>query len=199
MLNTENASHVVVVGYPEATITKEFYWCICESMEDYNYVSIMHPDDIKINSWCAYIVSVTKDLKLRKKLVDLLDDSKVNLCTYVHRTSTLTGKPTIGRGSFIGPYAGIYYDAVVGDHCIIGPTSTISHVSKIGRNTILHPGTIIAGDCTIGSNCLFGMRTTVVDHISVCEGVETAAASLITKNLTTSGYYVGSPARLYKN
>jgi len=39
------------------------------------------------------------------------------------------------------------------------------------------------------------MRTTVIDHVNICNNVSTGAGSLITKDLKLAGHYVGSPVR----
>jgi UDP-3-O-[3-hydroxymyristoyl] glucosamine N-acyltransferase len=54
---------------------------------------------------------------------------------------------------------------------------------------------MIAGSTNIGKYCLLGIRSTVIDKLEICDNVVVGAGSLVTKNITAPGNYVGSPAR----
>jgi len=189
MLNIQDKSSVAIVGYKDATITQEFAWWIGK----YSPVTIVEPDNLILDDSCAYIVSITRDKQKRNVVINQLQGQA--FATFIHDTVVTHGDFKIGKGSFVGPNASIYFDAVIGPHCIIGPYSMISHRACIGTSTILHPGTMIAGTTNIGSNCLLGMRSTVLDKITICDNVVIGAGAMITKDISAPGHYVGSPAR----
>jgi UDP-N-acetylbacillosamine N-acetyltransferase len=89
----------------------------------------------------------------------------------------------------------VFNQAVVEKDCVLGPYSMISHNSTIGQGSIVHPGVLIAGSTQIGRYCLLGIRSTVLDKLKICDDVVIGAGSLVTKNISTPGNYVGSPAR----
>ena len=194
MIDTQGRGRVIIVGFEEATISQEFQWWISDEIGQ--QVEIVSPDSLIVSNDAAYIVSVTKEIALRKRIIVQLKNSA--LATFIHKSVVLHGDSHISPGVFIGPHTSIYFNAEIGAHSIIAPYSMVSHGTKIGVSTMLHPGSMIAGSCTVGDYCLLGMRSTVIDKIDICDNVFVGAGSLITKNITESGNYVGSPARRVK-
>lgn len=191
MIDTQGKSRVTIVGYPQATMTNEFRWWL--STEFAGDIDIVTPDQLTDDGTSAFIISITKNFSERLAAAKQLSNSA--LVTFVHSTAVLHQKCQIHPGTFVGPHVGVYYNATIGKHCILSPHSLISHNTRIGSNTIVHPGAIIAGSCSIGDNCVFGVRSTVIDNIVIADHISIAAGALVTKNLTESGNYIGSPAR----
>ena len=50
----------------------------------------------------------------------------------------------------------------------------------------------------IGNDIFIGVRTIVMPGVSICDQVIIGAGSLVTKSITKSGIYVGSPVRYLK-
>lgn len=191
MIDTKGKHQIVIVGYKNATLTNEFFWWL--SAEFTGSITIIEPSQLELCDNSAFIVSVNKDEVERLSVIEQIKHSA--FVTFVHSTAVLHNECQILPGTFVGPHAGIYYNASVGNHCIIAPNTVISHNTKIGSNNIIQPGTIIAGSCSIGNNCVFGLRSTVVDKIKICNNVNIGAGAMVTKNIVESGYYLGSPAR----
>lgn len=190
MIDTQNKNKIIIVGYEQATITQEFKWWIGQ---EFDTVEIVNPELLVPVEDSAYIISITKVKAERQRAVNML--SNYSLATYVHPSVIMHGNTTVLPGTFIGPNASVYFDAMIGNHCLIGPYSMVSHKTTIGTGTILHPGTMIAGSCKIGEYCLFGMRSTIIDKLDICDNVSIGAGSLVTKSISNPGSYVGSPAR----
>lgn len=184
-----------IIGFQQATIVRDIYNLACEL----NYVAeIVEPDNFLNSNWhtgSQVLVGVTLDKDLRKQVIEYIDLNNINRATIVHPTALVDSSAVIGAGTFFGPYSLVFSKATVGNDCIVGPYVMIGHKSKIGNNCIVHPGTMIAGTTSVGNACLMGMRTTVIDHVNICNNVSTGAGSLITKDLAMPGHYVGSPAR----
>jgi len=191
VINTENKNTIGIVGYKQATITQEFKWCI--SQEFNGRIEVIDPNSLSLNNETAYIVSITRDKDERSNVINLLKDS--SLVTFVHQTAILHQSAKINRGCFVAPFSSIYFDAQIGEHNILAPYCMISHKTITGTGTIFHPNTMIAGSCNIGSYCLFGIRSTVIDKVNICDSVFVGAGSMVTKNITVPGKYIGYPAR----
>jgi UDP-3-O-[3-hydroxymyristoyl] glucosamine N-acyltransferase len=71
----------------------------------------------------------------------------------------------------------------------------IAHNVVIGENTVMSAQTGISGSTRIGSNCMFGGQVGLAGHIEVTNGVMIAAQSGVSKSITESGKYFGSPAK----
>ena len=188
-------SKLSIIGFHQATIVRDIYNLACEL----NYiVEIVDPHkflDGNCSKDSQVLVGITLDKDLRKQVIEYIDLNNASRATIIHPTALIDASAVIGPGTFFGPYSSVFSRAVVGNDCIVGPYAMIGHKSSIGNNCLVHPGALIAGTTLIGNECLIGMRTTVIDHVNVCNNVSTGAGSLVTKDITVPGHYVGSPAR----
>lgn len=191
MVDTQGQPRVAIIGFKEATLINEYrHWL---SQEFSGTIDVVHPDHLVPRPDSAYIVAIARDLKLRAFVIDQLENWP--LVTYIHPTAVIHKQSRILGGTFIGPFASVYYEATVNQHCIVAPYCMISHGTNLGEASILHPNVTISGSCVIGQHCVFGVRSTVIDKISICNDVFVGAGSLVTKNIATPGHYMGVPAR----
>lgn len=66
----------------------------------------------------------------------------------IHRTAK------VGKNCYVGGFAYIDKNAVIGNNVQIYPQCYVGKNVKIGDNTILYPGVKIYYDCEIGKNCI---------------------------------------------
>jgi len=71
----------------------------------------------------------------------------------------------------------------------------IAHYSELQDNVIIHAGSMIAGKTTVGSNTVFQFKASALPGLTICQNVEVGATSTVTKNISDSGLYLGTPAR----
>lgn len=190
-------SNIVIVGFPEATITRDFRNLISQVYS----VDVMHPDEFLAGNYSAdskFLISVTRDKDLRQTLIERLDTHDLHRATYIHPSAVVDPQATISDGVFIGPFASVFNKAKVHKDCIVGPYSMVSHGSTLGQGSIMHPGSMIAGSTNVGQYCLLGIRSTIIDKLEICDNVVVGAGSLVNKNILEPGNYVGSPARRVK-
>lgn len=69
----------------------------------------------------------------------------------------------------------------------------IGHNSSLGRNSMATAGFTLAGSTKIGANFLTGGKSVVTGHIEVCDNVQLAALSAVSKAITEPGQYGGNP------
>lgn len=190
-------SNIVIVGFEEATITRDF----CNLISQTHTVTVLHPDELlagKYSVGSKFLISVTRDKDLRQLLIEYLDVHNLQRATYIHPSAVIDSQAVINGGVFIGPFASVFNQATIYKDCILGPYSMISHRASLGQGSIMHPGAMIAGSTNVGRYCLFGIRSTVIDKLEICDNVVVGAGSLINKNILESGNYVGTPARRVK-
>jgi UDP-3-O-[3-hydroxymyristoyl] glucosamine N-acyltransferase len=188
------ANEIYVIGFSLTTITDSIISIFRSS--NYN-IQILCPKDFlndKFNTNNKFIVTVTEDLDLRQQIVNKIDQDCLERANLIHHTCVINTSQ-IGEGTIIGPFSLALTGAVIGKDCIIGPYSLISHNVAIGDGCILNSGVMIANNSKVGKKCEFNIRSTVLDHLTICDNIKVAAASTITKNIDQSGYYVGTPAR----
>jgi len=187
-------------------MTQEYYYNILE--ENPKNTQIISPEwflDQPTNNLLnhSYIISFTKDKKLRHRVIDFIDNNNLSLVTFVHKSSTGTffdktntsWDNSIGAGSFIGPNNLILSNTKIGKHCIIEASCNISHHVFIDNASIIHPATSVGGRSKIGKNCELNMSCNVLPKVTICDNVTVGAISNVTKDIDVPGFYVGYRAR----
>lgn len=186
---------VTILGFSQASLTADFRGLMTASGIT---VSVKDPEDFLAGNFDPdgeYIISVTRDLELRKNLGAMLDSKGLTRATYVHETCWIDPTAKIGAGTFIGPFCTVASNSTIGRDCLISPYCLIGHGNTVGDGCLFNPAVTIAGSCTIEKHCKFNLRSGVIDKIFISSGAEVGAGSLVTKNIEAAGKYVGTPAR----
>ena len=120
----------------------------------------------------------------------------------------------IGMDVFIGPFVEIQKDVSIGDRTKIQSHSFISELVDIGKDCFVAHGVMFINDLftkgrpaggdrslwkqtKISDNVSIGSNATILP-VKICSHVVIGAGSVVTKDITKPGIYVGNPARLIK-
>jgi acetyltransferase-like isoleucine patch superfamily enzyme len=141
-----------------------------------------------------YINLVVQDFDLREQVSKKLDHLQAKRFSFIHPTTFYGAKP-VANGIFIYPNCTMYPGSFLDKDIIVHSLTGIAHNSTVGQGTVISGGAAIAGSSQIGAFCFLGMRSTVIDNLCICDHVRTGAGALLTKNISTPGMYIGSPAR----
>lgn len=136
-------------------------------------------------------------LEYRKELFEKFED-KVLFGTFIHSTCLIDSTAKIGKGVVIFPYSILYLDAVVEDNVFIQIRSYVTD-SRVKKHTMISGTVSIAGRVEIGECCNIGISTTISNDVKICDFVKTGAGTIVVKDITESGTYVGVPARKIKD
>lgn len=120
---------------------------------------------------------------------------------------------TLGDGVFVGPFCEIQSEVSVGARTRIQSHSFICSLVEIGRDCFIGHGVMFVNDLfsegapadskdkwratKIGDNVSIGSNATILP-VSICDNVVIGAGSVVTKDIVTSGFYAGNPARLLR-
>lgn len=91
---------------------------------------------------------------------------------------------TIDRGAIA--------DTIIGNGVRIDNLVQIAHNVQVGDHTVMAALTGISGSTIIGKRCMLAGQVGVVGHITICDDVVIGGATMITKDITSPGYYAGS-------
>lgn len=120
----------------------------------------------------------------------------------------------IGNNCFIGPFVEIQKNTIIGDSTKVQSHSFVCEFVTIGQNCFIGHGVMFindlfiegkpaGGDKTkwkstmIENNVSIGSNATILP-VSICENVVIGAGSVVTKDITKPGFYVGNPAKFLK-
>ena len=114
------------------------------------------------------------------------------------------GKLIIGKNVEIGANCtidrGAIDDTEIHDGVILDNLVHIAHNVILGENSAIAASCAIAGSTKIGKNFQMGGLSGVLGHLDVCDNVTVGAHTLITKNITKPGNYIGiMPAQEHKD
>ena len=105
------------------------------------------------------------------------------------------GKLKIGKNVEIGANCtidrGAIDDTEIHDGVILDNLVHIAHNVILGQNSAIAASCAIAGSTKIGKNFQMGGLSGVLGHLDVCNNVTVGAHTLITKNITKPGNYIG--------
>lgn len=104
------------------------------------------------------------------------------------------GPCSIMPGTIVCPGTILTTNVKLGYHCIVNINCTIGHDVTINDFVTINPGVNISGNVVIGSNCNIGSNAVIRNGISICDDVTIGAGSVVVKDITEPGIYVGSPA-----
>lgn len=93
----------------------------------------------------------------------------------------------VGAGTTID--RGAIEDTIVEDGVKIDNQVQIGHNCHIGAHTVICGCTAIAGSAKIGRYCVLGGASGMVGHLSLADGVQVSAMSLVNKSITEPGTY----------
>ena len=116
---------------------------------------------------------------------------------------------TIGNNSFVGPFVEIQNGASIGDRTRIQSHSFICELVTIGNDCFIGHGVMFINDLfenggpagdkskwvktTVGNKVSIGSNSTILP-VEICDNVVIGAGSVVTKDITEPGVYVGNPA-----
>lgn len=129
------------------------------------------------------------------KVVNAPDGSKLS---FLH-----TGNVLIEDDVEIGPYSvihrGTMESTIIKNGCKMGAYTNIGHNCYIDENTIFAAGVILNGGVKVGKNCWVGSGAIVKHYVTITDNVVIGMGSVVTKDITDSGIYVGNPAKYLKS
>lgn len=136
--------------------------------------------------------------RFRKEVFDFLTKNKIPLMTFIHPTSYVDPSAVIGKGCIVLMNGTICAHATLKENVFVGPCSLVSHDVIIGAHSFLAPAVRVAGGTRVGECCFLGINTIVINEIKLGKNVQTAAGSVVTKNLPDHVLAAGIPAKIKK-
>ncbi|MFC4788864.1 MULTISPECIES: UDP-3-O-(3-hydroxymyristoyl)glucosamine N-acyltransferase [Giesbergeria] len=86
---------------------------------------------------------------------------------------------------------GALQDTVIEDGVKLDNLVQIGHNVRVGQHTAMAGCVGVAGSATIGSHCTIGGGAVVLGHLTLADGVNVSAATVVTHSLNRPGHYTG--------
>ena len=104
----------------------------------------------------------------------------------------------LGKGNIICASNIFTTDINIGSFNIFNLNNTVGHDAIIGNFNIVNPTCNISGGVNLENKILLGTGSQVLQYVNITSRTIIGAGAVVTKNITESGVYVGSPAKKIK-
>lgn len=119
----------------------------------------------------------------------------VNWVSIVHPSAQIAFNAKIGKGTVVMANAVINVCSKVGEHCIINTGAVVEHDNVIEDYVHISPSAALGGTVRVGAHTQIGIGAAVKNNMDICPDCIIGAGSVVVKNITESGTYVGVPIR----
>ena len=151
-------------------------------------------DSFRYKEEADFFVAIGNN-SMREKIQEKLKLDHFSIVSLIHPGSTIGMDTEIGRGTIIKAGAVINSATKIGSGCIINTNSTIAHDNLIEDYIHISPGANLGGTVRIGKRSWICINSTVINNISICNDCKIGAGTVVVKDITVPGTYVGVPAR----
>lgn len=107
-----------------------------------------------------------------------------------------TGRVVVGDDVEIGANTtidrGALDDTVIEDGVKLDNQIQVGHNVRIGTHTAIAGSVGIAGSAQIGARCTIGGGAIILGHLSLADGVNVSAGTLVAKSIAAAGSYTGT-------
>lgn len=135
------------------------------------------------------------DGSARRKIVERLP-LDTEYFTFIHPSAIFLHNVEIGEGSIVCANSIVTTNCKIGKHSHLNLMTTIGHDCIIGDYFTTAPNVSISGTCRIGDCVYFGTTSCVKEKVTICSDVTIGMMAAVVKDISISGTYVGTPAKL---
>lgn len=131
----------------------------------------------------------------RENIQISLEEKGASIPTLIHPDAIIGEQVFLESGIVIMAGVVINCNTKIGKGCIINTSATIDHDNIIGNFVHISPGVHLAGTVNIGQGSWLGIGTLVSNNVNITSRCNFGAGSVVVKDITDSGTYVGVPVR----
>ncbi|OOQ92651.1 acetyltransferase [Bacillus cereus] len=154
-------------------------------------------DVFKYMNDCDFFIGIGNN-SIREDIQSKLEAKGASLPTLIHPSAVIGEQVELAAGTIVMAGCVINCCTKIGKGCIINTSSIIEHDNLIENYVHISPGVNLAGTVKIGKGTWLGIGSTVSNNINVVSGCNIGAGTIVIRDITEAGTYVGVPARRVK-
>jgi sugar O-acyltransferase (sialic acid O-acetyltransferase NeuD family) len=131
----------------------------------------------------------------REKIHKKLEKEGASIPTLIHPNAVIGKQVILKSGTVVMPGVVINCCTSIGKGCIINTSATIDHDNLIEDFAHISPGVHLAGHVKVGQGTWIGIGSIVSNNINIISRCMFGAGSVVIKDITEPGSYVGVPVK----
>lgn len=135
------------------------------------------------------------DNATRKMIQEDLESQGCSFVNLIHPSAIIGSDVEIGVGTAVMAGVVLNGPCKIGKGCIINTNSTLEHDNVIDDYVHISPGVTLAGTVSVGQGSWLGVGSIVSNDVSICPECKIGAGTVVIKDITEPGTYIGVPAR----
>ena len=132
------------------------------------------------------LITVTSNMRFRRELLNLAEEFKIPLATYIDEQSFVSESAVIGAGSLILDSARVGHKAQIGKNVFLSGFVNIDHHCEVGENSTFGPGVFFSGNVKTGVDNVYGSNIAVEPGITIGDNCKIASGAILTRNVPSA-------------
>lgn len=142
-----------------------------------------------------YLLGISRSYQLRTAIISWLTENNLHSPILIHEKAYVADPTDLGAGTIVYPMSSVLKSRV-GRHVLLGVSTHIGHNSHVSDNCVFLPYSAIMGTVYLGFNTVLQATAVVADNVNIdAPYVNVLPRSFVTKRITETGTYGGTPAR----
>lgn len=132
---------------------------------------------------------------IRERIQKMLETEGACIPKLIHPNAVIGTEVVVGTGTVVMAGVVINCCTKIGKGCIINTGVTVDHDNVIDDYVHISPGAHLAGTVKVAQRSWLGMGCLVINNINIFSECKIGAGTVVVKDITDSGVYIGVPAR----
>lgn len=135
---------------------------------------------------------------LKKRLFENILYHKGISPVIISSSAIVSHRANINAGTILMHGTKVNADVVIGENCIINTMADIEHDVIIGDHVHISTSAVVNGEVRIGNEVMIGSNVVIRNGVSICDNVIIGAGSIVVKDITEHGIYIGNPVKKFR-
>lgn len=192
---------------------REVAWLI-EELDEFNVIGFVDDNkeiqntiinDIPVIGGISFLIEKKEEVNvviaignpaIRKKIYDQLkNNNNIKFPNIIAKDVRISNTNNIGFGNIICTQSTLTVNITLGNFNHVNLDCTVGHDVILHDFITVYPSVNISGNVEIGNYSELGTGTKIIQGKTILENVIVGAGSVVIKDISESGTYVGSPIR----
>ena len=147
------------------------------------------------DGWFVNSIGSDRSHRRRAEIVAATGIHAARFATLVHPSASVSGRATLGHGSYACAGVSVAGGVRVRDHVHLGAGCVIGHDTVIEDHAMIAPGAVLSGFVRVGRGAYVGARAAIRQRAAIGEEALVGIGTVVLNDVADRTTVVGNPAR----